>query len=144
MNIRDWLAKFDVVLHDAEVHRLTIDCTRMRAEFDLEIWTPDDDEHGAGIERYRPATLTFSGLGYLLIEPPDSRYPYDAAESLSIDVEDVDVGDATYPAARSDGAFRCGIFVNRWNSRIAICATSVDVVWLGEAHEGPGRLAETP
>jgi hypothetical protein len=61
---------------------------------------------------------------------------------LQVDVDDVKDGVATYPAARSDIAFRCRIFVDSWNSFIAICATLVDVVWLGDAHEGPERLAE--
>ncbi len=144
MTIHDRLAKFGVGLHDAEVHRLTIDYTRRKAELDLEIWTPDDAAHGPGPEIYRPARVTFSGMEYCLIEPPDARYPYDATESLWIDVDDVPEGNATYPAARSAAAFRCRIFVDSWNAFIAICATSVDVVWLGEAHDGPERLAEAP
>ena len=144
MTIHDRLAEFGVGLHDAEVHRVTIDYTQRTVEFELEIWTPDDAAHGPGPEIYRPARLTFSGMEYCLIEPPDTRYRYDSAGSLRIDVDDVKDGVATYPAARLDSAFRCRIFVDSWNSFIAICATTVDVVWLGEAHDGSERLAEAP
>jgi hypothetical protein len=144
MTIHDRLAEFGVGLHDAEIHRVTVDYTQRTAEFDLEIWIQDDAVHGTDRDMYRPARLTFSGMEYCLIEPPDTRYRYDSAGSLRIDVDDVKDGVATYPAARSEGAFRCRIFVDCWNSFIAICATSVEVVWLGDAHDGPERLAEAP
>ena len=144
MNIYDWLARYDIGLHDAEAHRLTIDYTRKTAEFDLEIWVPGDDGHGADKELYRPARLTFTGLEYCVIEPPDSRYRYDAAGTLCIDVDAVRDDDVTCPPARSDRAFRCRLFVNSWNSFIAICASSLEVIWLGETHDGPERPAEAP
>lgn len=144
MTFHDHLEKFGVGLHDAQVHRVTIDYTRRTAEFDLEIWVQDDAVHGTDRDMYRPARLTFSGMEYCLIEPPDARYRYDSAGSLQIDAYDLQDGDATYPAARSGGAFRCRIFVDSWNSFFAVCASSVEVTWLGEAYDIAGRLAESP
>ncbi len=141
MNVDDWLEKYGIGLHDAEVHQLTIDYTRKTAAFDLEVWIQDDEIHGTGKDMYRRAMLTFVGMEYCTIEPPDARYPYDKAEPLCIDLVEVQPGDARYLATRADDAFRCRIFVNSWNAFLSICACSVVVEWLGEAHDGPERLA---
>ena len=88
-----------------------------------------------------PPGSTFVGMEYCIIEPPDTRsdYRYDEPGSLRIDIDGIRDDNVSYPPARSADAFRCRIFVDEWNSFIAICARSVEVVWLGEAHDGSDR-----
>jgi hypothetical protein len=121
-------------LHDAEIHRLSIDYTARTIECEVDIWIEDERIPGSDIDFTRSARLIFADMEYCVIEPPDPRYPYDSGQPLMVDVADIDRADNPYPEARAEGAFRCRLFVNEWNSFLTICARTADLAWLGDPH----------
>jgi len=76
-------------LHDAKLLSLAIDYPRQRLTLDLRIDVGDPDAPDAAArEARRPVRLVFTGLVLCVVDPPDSRYPFDRAGPLTIDAGD--------------------------------------------------------
>lgn len=115
--------------HDVRVSRVKIDYVRREVELDCVIpvgwWNSDNPEGQVGKERR--GALLFTGLQYLVVEPPDSRYPYEDSEGIEI----TDAGLVTLekfdlsrlPTDLPEDAFIQYFFVNEWNACILVAAT---------------------
>ena len=112
-------------LHDAELVGLQVDYARREAVLDFNVDCSEPPES----EPYRPARILFSGMQFLVIDPPADA---DAYEAISI----VDAGSGQPSTAPCKlplldrECFLCWLFVSRWNGFIRIAARSVALEWL--------------
>jgi hypothetical protein len=61
-----------------------MDYVQRRLQFDLTLWVGDMDDSRSR-EIYRPARLTVEDMTFLVLEPPDGRYPWTKAGRIRID-----------------------------------------------------------
>jgi len=120
-------------LHDAEVVRLSVDYIQRRLILDLSIWVGDMDDPPERREAYKNGQLVLSGLTFLIMEPPDPRYPYRVSPKLTVDVIDASKSvDAELLNSLPTGAF-CGSFwVNQWNGCMSFAADDAAIVWMDD------------
>ncbi len=116
-------------LHDAKLLSLAIDYPRQRLTLDLRINVGDPDAPDtAAREARRPVRMCFTGLLRCVVDPPDSRYPFDRAGPLTIDAGDGEP--ATSPRELPPvppGAFLSWIFVYEWNAFLRVVARGVQI-----------------
>jgi hypothetical protein len=72
-------------LHDAEVHKISVDYQESTLTLDLAVWTGDIEDPPTQRKAYRTGRLELSGLVFLVMEPPDPKYPFKDAKRLKID-----------------------------------------------------------
>ena len=84
MTFQEVAASLPNGFHDAELHGFGMDYVHRRLQFDLFVWIGDMDASG-GRELYRPARVTLDDVAFLVIEPPDSGYPWLDAGPIRID-----------------------------------------------------------
>ena len=70
--------------HDAELRRFSMDYVNRTLIFDLVVWIGRMEDEQAR-ELYRPATVKVSKVAFLVLEPPDSNYPWQKAGTVCID-----------------------------------------------------------
>ena len=117
-------------LHDAEIRSISLDYVKQTARLSLDVWVGGMDlPEGPERERYRRASLEFTGLLYCAIEPPDFRPEYSGfaqagpvSTSESVPVES--------PASLPAGTFEARVFVRDWNSFIQFAASGASLTWL--------------
>ena len=132
-------------LHDAILLKMDVDYLNRELHLKVRIYVhgPDDPDD----QIYRAAVVTFSGLFFCVIEPPDCRIarvqsgevvydhgtPY-LRNELRIDcgvVKDLrEPPSVKLPETESAAAFTSWIFVVDWNSFIYISALNASIVWL--------------
>jgi hypothetical protein len=84
MTFREVAASLPNGFHDAELQRFEMDYVHRQLRFDLAVWIGDmDDERRR--ELYRPARLTLDTVAFLVIEPPDTNYPWLRPGPIRID-----------------------------------------------------------
>ena len=126
-----------------------------KACLQFQISTGDPDSKDPVVrESMRSGQLNISGLLFLIIEPPDERYPYQKAEGLWIDegevVDRVPKNMPKLPKNLPPGAFVHWFFVTDWNSFIYLAATGTEFEWLWgldinmipEDHKEHDKMAE--
>jgi hypothetical protein len=120
--------------HDAKIERVAIDYVQRSASVLMQLLTgtpdsvPDVD--------YRAATLTFTGLGYLVIEPPDPTYPF-MRRSAALNVAGYSEDPASFPcdAILADAPVkltRCRFFVHDWNAFVHVAAEGMELSWIDD------------
>jgi hypothetical protein len=120
--------------HDASIERLTLDYVARKAVLDCSICIGDPDSTDVDTrEARRRGRLTFLGLWYCVIDPPDSTYPYKPGEGLWL-VDDGPVGTSGVSGARlppnvPDGAFVHYLYIRDLNAFIYIGGESVRFEW---------------
>jgi len=116
-------------LHDAELHKFTIDYATRSVQLVLKLWVGRPEQ----MEVYRPAIINLTGLHFWIVEPPDPDYPGDDAW-LVIDVGEVSTLESK-PSIRlpdvPQTAFVNWIYVRQWNSFMYVGAETVDHRWTG-------------
>jgi len=119
-------------LHDAEVRRVAIDYEKRKVTLELAIWVGNMDDPPGQREAYKGGRIDISGLLFLVMEPPDPKYPFKASD-LTIDGCDMskNLDNALLRSLPADSFFR-SLWVNEWNAFIHIAAKSADVVWLND------------
>ena len=119
-------------LHDAEVRRITVNYERREMSFDVAVWVGDMDDPADRREAYRNGRVDISGLLFLIIEPPDPKYPFKSSD-LRIDGCDMrknlnsELLDSLPPSA-----FFRSLWVNEWNAFIHIAAEEAQMSWVSE------------
>jgi hypothetical protein len=110
--------------HDAQIKSINIDYVRRVAILDMEILMADSIEDRT--ETYRAAQLILSRLLFLVIEAPDSKYPYQEERALWVDAGSEKSTETLAPRPRPtplpDNAFTHWFFVNNWNAFIHVAA----------------------
>ena len=130
MGITELEAEFDISFHDSMLRTLSANFAKRTAEFVLDVCV---GHPGAATEsereRRRAARLELAGLEYLIVDPPDPKYPYRKHEPVDIDPCDPDqTMTASYPIPQ--GAFAGRFFVSDWNAFIHFAAMQVALTWL--------------
>jgi hypothetical protein len=72
-------------LHDAEVHQFVVDYAKRTLTAELAVWVGDVDDPPDRLETCRAARIDVEGLLFLIMEPPDPKYPFDKSAKLTID-----------------------------------------------------------
>ena len=116
-------------LHDADLLGIDIDYPGQEARLTLRVWLGnleaiDESER----ERYRPAILLFSGLQFLVIDPPDQRPTYTGGLRIEAGSGQPSTAPAALPPLVGQ-TFLCWLFVDQWNSFIRIAAHDVRINW---------------
>ena len=118
-----------VGFHDSCLRRFTVDYEAQTASLALDIWVGEvEAPAGADRERLRTARLDLIGLEYFVVDPPDPRYKYRDAGSVTIDLCGSDPALAiSRPLAL--GGFAGRFFVNEWNAFIHFAAKDARLTW---------------
>lgn len=121
--------------HDAELEGVSIDYVSREATLRMQLLVGDPDAQSeAAREAYRGAELQLSGLLYLVIEAPDSKYKYAERRALRIDAGRADEKSAPKPpiplADLPAGVSAYWFFVDDWNSLIHVAAMDARLRWI--------------
>ncbi len=119
-------------LHDAEIKCITVDYAQRRVTFELAVWVGSMDESPERREAYKDGRVEISGLLFLVMEPPDPKYPF-RTDRLRIDGCDMRKNlDVELLRSLPAGFLFRSFWVNEWNAFIHIAAKSAEIVWLNE------------
>ncbi len=116
-------------LHDAELHKCTVDYSARFIQLDLKLWVGNPEK----MEIYRPATVELDGMHFWIVEPPDQNYLSDSG-CLTIDTGEFStlekVPAISLPEA-PQSAFMNWIYVHQWNAFIYVSADTASYRWTG-------------
>ena len=113
--------------HDAKLMTLDVDFSARVLNLRLAIWVGDMAVPTTR-ERYRPAQVYVSGLQFMVIEPPDSRYPF-LKGPLTVDLMDADASLAVLGSLTPE-SFAARLYVGQWNAFIHIGALDARLTWV--------------
>jgi len=120
-------------LHDAEVRNFAVDYMGRTLTLDLSLWVGDMGDPPELREAYRTGRLEFSGLQFLVVEPPDPKYRFQDSGPLTIDGCDMSKNlDTALLQSLPCDAFVRSLWVNEWNAFMHIAAKKVDILWTSE------------
>ena len=66
--------------HDAELRHFEMDYVNRTLRFDLVVWIGKMED-----AQVRPARVTVASVAFLVLEPPDTNYPWQKAGTICID-----------------------------------------------------------
>src|SRR6266850_981446 len=76
-------------LHDSEVSSILVDYVQRTVIMQLSVFVGELDASPELREAYKEGSLIISGLFFLVVEPPDLRYPFAKPSSLHTDTCDM-------------------------------------------------------
>jgi hypothetical protein len=119
-------------LHDAEIQRMAVDYEKRNVTLELAVWVGNMDDPPERREAYKSGRIEISGLLFLVMEPPDPKYPFKTSD-LTIDGCDMskNLDGELLRSLPADSFFR-SLWVNEWNAFIHIAARSADLMWLND------------
>jgi hypothetical protein len=119
-------------LHDAEVQRIVLNYERRTATLDVAVWVGDMDDPPERREAYKNGRVEISGLLFLVMEPPDPKYPFNRS-CLTVDGCDAreNLGSEFLRTLPADSFVR-SLWVDEWNAFIHIAAENVELVWTND------------
>ena len=120
-------------LHDAEVGRIAVDYEQRKARLELAVWVGNMDDPPEQREAYKEGRIEISGLLFLVMEPPDPKYPFETSD-LRMDGCDMskNLDSELLQSLPADSFFRSP-WVNGWNAFIHVAAKNAEIVWLNDA-----------
>jgi len=119
-------------LHDAEIERIAVDYALRKLTLEVAVWVGDMGDPPERREAYKNGRIEISGLIFLVMEPPDPKYPYQTSD-LRIDGCDMSKNlDGELLRSLTAASFFRSLWVNEWNAFIHVAAKSADVVWLND------------
>lgn len=117
--------------HDAECQRLKMNYVDRALQFDLVVWVGDMGDT-KGRERYRPALVTVHDVAYLVLEPPDPKYPWCTPGSMRVDAGEGQPrrSEGVLPAAPV-GTSLTWMYMEGLNRFLLFAAGSASLEWTG-------------
>jgi len=117
--------------HDAELQRFEMDYVHRTLRFDLVVWIGNMDDSQRR-ELYRPARLTLDDVAFLVIEPPDVKYPSLTAGRIRIDAGEGQPpqSSSTLPVAPA-GTRTTWIYLEELNTFLLFAAGNASLEWTG-------------
>ena len=117
--------------HDAELQRFEMDYVHRTLRFDLVVWIGNMDD-SLRREIYRPARLTLEDVAFLVIEPPDTNYPWLRAGPIKIDTGEGQArqSSSTLPVAPA-GARTTWMYLEELNRFLLFSAGNASLEWTG-------------
>lgn len=124
-------------LHDAKLNRLVVDYEQRTLKAEIAVWVGDLDEPAERRERYRRGRIEIAGLTFLIMEPPDARYPFAYSTKLTIDGCDQRENlDITLLESLPKKSFFRSLWVGEWNAFIHVAGTDAKFSWIvGESDD---------
>ena len=116
-------------LHDAELVGIQVDYSRRKAVLTVNVDVLDPDDRAPENDDYRRARVVFSGIQFVVIDPPA------VASDSYTNVSTIDTGSGQPRTAQCvlppvwKGCFLCWIFVTESNSFVRIAARDVALEW---------------
>jgi hypothetical protein len=130
VNIAELERKLGITFHDSLLRELSTSLVERTADFVLDVWVGDPDTRpGPERERRRAGRLRLTGLEYLVVEPPDPKYPYSRHEPVDIDPCEPDA-EVVRRYRIPEGSFAGRFFVSDWNAFIHFAAMNAALAWL--------------
>lgn len=119
-------------LHDARVQGITVDYAERKVTFDLAVWVGRMEDPPERREAYKNGRIEISGLLFLIMEPPDPKYPF-TRTGLTIDGCDMskNMSHKLLESLPPDSFFR-SLWVNEWNAFMHIAAKSAALLWVND------------
>jgi hypothetical protein len=118
-------------LHDAKVRRISIDYEHREMTLELAVWVGriEDPERR---EAYKSGRIEISGLLFIVMEPPDPKYPF-TRPGVTIDGCDMskNISSKLLDSLPGDSFFR-SLWVNEWNAFIHLAAKSATLEWVND------------
>lgn len=137
MNLEDIETSLRNGFHDAVLEGIDIDYLQERAHFRISIWDgllPATGRDGRA-PVMRRAVLSFSGLAYCAIEPPEALV--DTSDGVNVCGT---AGEVCRPNGRfPTGTFSYTFFATDWNSRVHVAAKDAELAWLESSEEAWSR-----
>jgi len=116
--------------HDARLNNFAISWVDRVAHLSLDVWIGDANGPKHLLESYRACTLTLTEVEYVVMDPPDPRYPYRAREPVTIDLASAQPSFLQPPA--SGTPFR--LWVGHWNGFIHLTCVAALLTWAGDPY----------
>jgi hypothetical protein len=121
-------------LHDAEMHQLVVDYAKRTLTAELAVWVGDMDDPPDRRETYRVARIDVEGLLFLIMEPPDPKYPFDKSIKLTIDGCDMRESlNASLLSSMPSKSFFRSFWVGEWNAFIHLAGADARFSWVDDA-----------
>lgn len=131
MTIEDIEKSLPNGLHDSKLCRLAVDYQLRTLEAEVEIWIGNMDEAPEQRETYKRGRIEISGLIFMIIEPPDPKYPFLSSAQLTIDGCDQRQDlNATLLKSLPKKTFFRSLWVGEWNAFIHIAGTNAKFSWM--------------
>ena len=120
-------------LHDTEMHRLVVDYKQRTLTAEVAVWVGDLDEPTETREKYRAGRIEIAGLIFLIMEPPDAKYPFSDSTKLTIDGCDLRQNlDIHLLNSLPEKSFFRSFWVGEWNAFIHVAGKDAKFSWLEE------------
>lgn len=121
--------------HDANIEQLSLDYEAQEAVLTCSIWIGDLGSTDEEVrEAYRKGRLTFQGLKYCVIEPPDPKSFYEEEGGIRVSGDSPVCDEPTVrerlPSDLPVEAFAHYFYVADWNSFIYIAAEEAHFEWI--------------
>jgi hypothetical protein len=120
-------------LHDAVLTGLRVDYVTRSAVLEIDIDVSPASDVSAAVS-CRPARIVFSGLQFVVIDPPGPAYDGFAPSTIDAGEGQPSTYRCELPPLKGD-AFLCWIFVSRLNAFIRIAAEDVELEWQARVDE---------
>ncbi len=119
-------------LHDAEVQRIAVDYEERKVTLEVAVWVGNTSDPPERREAYKNGRIQISGLLFLVMEPPDPRYPFKTSD-LRIDGCDMSKNlDPELLKSLPGDAFFRSLWVNEWSAFIHIAARDAGIAWIND------------
>jgi hypothetical protein len=118
--------------HDGQIGKISIDYMKMEAEIDIRVWVGDLHSKVDQVrEECCVGIVRLSGLQFLVIEPPNTRYHFADLGRVHSDMYEWDPKyKADLPAPKDPNAFVTMIYVGSWDSQIYVSALNAEISWV--------------
>jgi hypothetical protein len=137
MTFEETVAALPNGFHDAELQRFEMDYVHRTLRFDLVVWIGDMAD-SRGRELYRPARLTLDDVAFLVIEPPDFKYPWVKAGRIRIDAGEGQPPQSSSPLPVAPAGTRTTwIYLGELNTFLLFSAGSASLEWTGPEVDRP-------
>jgi len=118
-------------LHDSEVQRVSVDYEQRKLVLEVAIWVGNMADPPERREAYKRGRIEITGLLFLVMEPPDPKYPFGHSAELTIDGCDMgkNLNRELLQSLPSNAFFR-SLWVDEWNAFIHIAARDAEIIWI--------------
>src|SRR5882724_8050538 len=114
--------------HDALLHNFSFDLMTRKVRFRLEVCVGDPTSEDPDLrDAYRHAELALTGVRYLIIDPPDEKYPQ-WKSPLALDLCEADIA-ITSKLGITSGAFAARFYSPHLNGFMHFEATDSSLVY---------------
>jgi hypothetical protein len=118
-------------LHDAQIKRLAVDYEQRTLTMEVAVWVGKLDGPKENWEEYRAGRIEITGLVFLIMEPPDVKYPFRNSAKLTIDGCDLRQNlDSELLRSLPQESFFRSLWVGEWNGFIHVAGTAAIFSWL--------------